>query len=707
MSYARGAYRLALIIVVFFSFIFIFPSSSLAADWPPITDADRAFVSVPGNPTAPAAILQREQIDDNMNNQLNVYERVKILTDAGRQYATVEIPDTRLFGIEELKGRTVHPDGSIIPFAGKAEDQRLTRDGKQVSVKSFTLPDATIGSIIDFRYTLHYIDNRVFPPEWEVQTDLFQRKTYFKFIPLQNRGYASVQLDHGQIARNLAWTPFLGTDAKPVMHTLPSKTHATVHDVLLWIDLNLNDVPPVLREPFMPPASLLKWRVYFYYQVTLNPDEYWKNEGKFWNKDVERFLSRNDGVSEAAAKPVIQNDPPEQKIRKIYAYITQLKNKSGVSARRQKAYALEYRSPECIMESGISGLAASGVSGCVQSQNTPVEQARDDRGARDVLREGGGTHDDLNRLFVAMLRAEGVPASLIWVPDRSEQAFLKDYLSTDQLDAEFAVVQVDGKDVFLDPGTKFCPYGTIDWRYSSAMGLRQTATGAEIAETPSLDYKQSLITRKAELSLDEHGVATGTVSLFFKGVPAMVRRQAADGIDAANKGKLLEADLSGVLRGKSDVQLLNSPDWDGTDTPLIAQFRVKFASPVSNLGELSFPSHPLESGDKPWFPDSARTNAIDFHYPWQEADELRLTLPQGVQLQRLATDDALATGYAKYRVQNKQESATTFYSRRDFIMATGLLMPVQYGEVKSFFDKISADDSQATVLRVASTAAKN
>jgi hypothetical protein len=239
------------------------------------------------------------------------------------------------------------------------------------------------------------------------------------------------------------------------------------------------------------------------------------------------------------------------------------------------------------------------------------------------------------------------------------------------------------------------------------MGLRQDASGAEIAETPALDYKQSLITRKAELSLDEQGVATGTVSLFLKGIAAMVRRQAADGLDAENRKRLLETDLTGVLHGSSDVELLNSPDWDGTDAPLIAQFRVKFPSPLSNNGQLSFPSHPFKTGEKPWFPDNARTNAIDFRYPWQEADELRLTLPRGAQVQRLATDDSLGTGYARYRVQHKQESATTLYSRRDFIMATGLLMPAQYSEVKSFFDKINADDSQPTVLTMAHTAAKN
>ena len=94
---------------------------------------------------------------------------------------------------------------------------------------------------------------------------------------------------------------------------------------------------------------------------------------------------------------------------------------------------------------------------------------------------------------------------------------MQQYLSTEQLDGEIAIVQVDGKDVFLDPGTRFCPYGIVDWRYTSAMGLRQNAVGAEFGETPALDYKQSLTTRKADVSLDAKGALSGDVGLFFKG----------------------------------------------------------------------------------------------------------------------------------------------------------------------------------------------
>jgi len=156
---------------------------SLAADWPPLKPEDLSMTSVPQQSGAGAVVLMREQTDDNMNNLIMVYERIKILTDAGRQYATIELPSDRAFSISLLSGRTVHADGSVVPFDGKSFDKTTTKpDLTQVGVKAFTLPDAQVGSVIDFRFTLRYLDFRVFPPEWEVQTGLFQRSVHFKFI---------------------------------------------------------------------------------------------------------------------------------------------------------------------------------------------------------------------------------------------------------------------------------------------------------------------------------------------------------------------------------------------------------------------------------------------------------------------------------------------------------------------------------------------
>jgi hypothetical protein len=654
---------------------FVLGLQSLAFDWPPIAPEDLSMTSIKEQPGAPAVVLQREETDDDMNNAHSVYERIKILTDAGREFANVEIPyGRRWFSIAGISGRTVHPDGSNVPFEGKPFDKTvLKRSGIRINVKSFTLPDVQVGSIIDYRYSLRYEDHRLLPPEWEVQTELFQRKAYFKFIPFQNHGSMYVQLDHGQISNGVAWTPFLGNRPQPQLHQRPTASFASVHDVSFWVDLNMNDVPALVEEPFMPPAQMMKLRVYFYYQQNMNADDYWKAESKFWNKDVEGFVGRKRGVDEALTKVISPADTPEQKVRKIYAFVSSLENQSYIPERTE--------------------------------QEQKVLELKSNKGAEDVLQHRSGTHDDLNQLFVSLVRAAGIPASLIWVPDRSHEIFLKQMLSTHQFDAEIAVAQLDGKDVFLDPGTKFCPYGILDWRYSGVEGLRQSAKGAEFGHTAQPNYTQSVTTRLARVSLDEHGMLTGTVSLLFKGAAAMHRRQEGGKTDAEGRRKLLEDGLREILPGNADITLTNSPEWDNVEPPLIAQFHVSCPFAVAAGNRLMLQQHLFQVNEKPRFPATQRTNPVYFHLPWQEADEVHITIPTGMEIESFAPDDTITLDYALYKVQQKREAPDKIFSRRDFIMGQGLFTPNEYKEIKGFFDKVKADDDQPALVRLSPSVA--
>jgi len=69
---------------------------------------------------APAVILYREvNRDDGRTPHEDNYMRIKILTEDGRKYANVEIPFFKDSGnVHGVKGRSVRPDGSIVPFDG-------------------------------------------------------------------------------------------------------------------------------------------------------------------------------------------------------------------------------------------------------------------------------------------------------------------------------------------------------------------------------------------------------------------------------------------------------------------------------------------------------------------------------------------------------------------------------------------------------------
>lgn len=649
-----------------------------AADFPPIKPEELKMTSVPEQAGAPAVVLMREEVDDDMNNMQAVHERIKILTDAGREYANVEIPySRRSFTVGGISGRTTHADGSVKPFEGKPFDKTVIKSGNiKVNVKSFTLPDVQVGSIIEYRYDLRYDDRTLFAPEWDIQRNLFQRHAYFKFIPFQNHGNMEVELAHGQVATGIAWAPFIGVNRSPQIHhnaAAEASSVASAGQVTQWIDLSLDDVPAFVEEPYMPPPSMLKWRVYFYYQENLKSEDYWKTQDKFWTKDVEAFLGKDKGIGAAVGQLVQPSDTPEQKVKKIYGYVAKLENQDYVPERSKN--------------------------------ENKVLQLKVNKGSEDVLENRSGTHDELNRLFVSMVRSAGLPASMIWVPDRSHEVFQKQYLSTRQFDAEIAIVQLDGKDLFLDPGSKFCPFGTVDWRYSAVVGLKLSTKGAEFGQTPTPGYKESVTTRMADLSLSPDGTAHGKIVLVRKGTSAMASRQEGGKTDSDGRKKMLEDELRSMLPGNSEVTLTNAPDWDNAEAPLAAEFKVSFPFAVLSGKRILLQQHLFQIDSKNRFPSATRVNAVYFLYPWQEADEVHITVPPGMEVESLAPDDMAKTPYAVYQTKQKQESPGRLFSRRDLIMSEAVVLPAQYSEIKNFFDKVKTGDDQPALIKVGANVA--
>src|SRR5690349_14803842 len=92
-----------------------------AADWRPVDPAEIAQKTPKVDPAADAeAIFWDVRIEDSVTGgdlrlAMNHYIRLKIFTDRGKeQYATIEIPQIGKRRINEIAGRTIKPDGSII-----------------------------------------------------------------------------------------------------------------------------------------------------------------------------------------------------------------------------------------------------------------------------------------------------------------------------------------------------------------------------------------------------------------------------------------------------------------------------------------------------------------------------------------------------------------------------------------------------------------
>src|ERR1700753_3279753 len=152
------------------------------AQWAPPTSEELSMTSQPQVPGAAAVYLFRQEMTDDKLHMYSIYTRLKVLTERGKEYANVELQFAKGregmgFTVDNIEGRTIHPDGTIIPFTGKPYEKLIEKpQGGQVMAKVFTMPDVEVGSIIEYRYKLRYDDHIYRAPDWSAQSSFWTGK---------------------------------------------------------------------------------------------------------------------------------------------------------------------------------------------------------------------------------------------------------------------------------------------------------------------------------------------------------------------------------------------------------------------------------------------------------------------------------------------------------------------------------------------------
>ena len=631
------------------------------ADFAPINPAELQMTDLPEQPGAPACVLYHEEIDDDLKHSHYIYGRIKVLNEAGRKYGDVQIPyfifKSVESGITDVQARTIHSDGTVVEFRGKPFDKTvIKRKGIKEQVKAFSLPDVQVGSVLEYRYTLDYHSHALLPPQWLIQSDLFQRKAHFRFVAYTEM----VRTSHDNVRSGVAYT-----------WKLPKGTSIKTSQGNVY-DLEMTNIPAFVEEEHMPPSEPFRYSVRFYYGAG-DANQYWSDEGKYWRQSAEQFIGKHGGVAEAVAKVTTPADSPEQKLKKIYAYVSTLTNLSYQPALSDKEMkVLDYK----------------------------------ERGAEDILRQQAGTEREITLLFIAMARSAGLQAAPMWVTDRSRGIFEKNYLSTDQLDAYIAVVTLDGKEVFLDPGTKYCPYGLLYWPHSATEGLRDTPGGVAIAQTPTPAYTGAVTKRVARFTLTDDGKLEGIVAVANFGQEAIARRHQASRTDDAGRTKMLEDEIKGWLPANAEINVTKEPDWTAVESPLLVNYKVTTPILISGGKRVLLPTNIFEFNRPAMFTLNDRQYPVYLDYPSREIDDIRIKLPENLQVENLPAGENDSAGYAFYKVERKQEKNELVITR-DFAINSFVFQPPDYKTLKSFYEKVKEGDQQQALLKQVARVAQN
>lgn len=618
------------------------------------TKEELQMTSDPQAPGAAAVYLYREERTDDTLHYHGLYVRMKILTEKGKEEATVHIPYMRGdFKVTDIQGRTIHSDGTIIPLTVKPSDLVDVKNaGFQLNEMVFTLPSVEVGSIIEYRLQERYSDDSVQSPQWEIQQPYFVHKAHYFFLPSSNE---EITDEHGNVCNNLLYAQPPGMDAK------------VVRDAAGRYTLNVTDVPPAPNEQWMPPLNSILWTVHFYYSWAFNGRDFWTTTGKRWLKETNHFANPTGTLRAAASQLVAASDTDEVKATKLYDAVQKLDNTDFT---RTKTEA----------ERKAEGLKAN-------------------KNAEIVWNQKSGSSNDLAMLYVALARAVGLKAYPMEVVNRNRAIFDPNFLRDYQLDDYIAVVELNGKEVFVDPGEKMCPFGLLAWKHTLAGGLRDSDKGATFGVTPGNTYVQNLVERVGDVTIAPDGSLTGTVRIILSGQDALHWRQLALRNDPEEVKKQF---TEWVHRAVPDGVIPETDHFLALDNPnanLMAVVKVHGNMGTATGKHYFVPGVFFASRSENQFAaQDKRLIPVDVHYAKKIVDQVTYHLPAGLTVESAPQATSVPwQGNAIMKIVSKTNPDGVTVARELAYNFT-LVDPKDYGLLHGFYQKVDAADQQQIAL---------
>jgi hypothetical protein len=625
-------------------------SAVRAEDWLPISADELKMTSEPKASGAPAIFLYR-QVDRNDNGPSEaVYARIKILTEEGRKYADVEIPfDKAKESVHGIQARTIHPDGSIVKFDGTVYEKPIVQArGVKWLAKTFTMPDVRVGSIIEYRYWHEFQSGFVFDSHWILSQDLFTKDAKFSLDP-----YRGFDLRY-------SWPTGLPAGTDP-----PKAEHGKIR-------LESRDVPAFVTEEYMPPENEMKHRVDFIYvsesdpPPEKDPDVFWKKYGKRMYHRVDDFVDKRRAMTEALAQIVAPGDSPEVKLRKIYERTLRIRNLSFERAKTQ--------------------------------QESERENLKTVRNVEDLWKQGYGDGNQITWLFLALVRAAGIQADPVIVSTRDVRFFDYRVQNPAELNSNVALVTLDGKEMFLDPGTAFAPFGLLPWGETAVKGRRLDKDGGSWVETPLTATADSRVERKGNLKLAANGTLDGRMTVTFTGQEALWRRDEERNEDAAARKQFLEDEIKADIPSGIVVELVNRPEWSSASPTLVAEYDLKIPGWASIAGQRALMPVGLFGGRyKRTFQHQTRMHPIYFGFRHQSADDVTIELPANWLVQS-SPQPVRENGKILDYASSSEFKNGSLHLNRELSVATLFVQAKYYGAMQNFFETVRTGDEAQIIL---------
>jgi hypothetical protein len=555
--------RCFLTLIVLFGAWFL-PAAGVAAydcpfAWEPVTDADWTIAedTVKGIHDA-VIILERVNIDDSEIRRFSLeellgnrsyrslYRRVRILSDAGRSEADVDVPVFHWNQkIDRIQARTILRDGTIITMQPDQIHVKevIKTDDEKVKQTSFSLPGVTDDCIIEYIIVCKTPYSSV---SWPVQKErpVLKFSCYWKLanakLDLEVYDYVRSDPTLDFTIPNYLW---LNPRSAQKITPLPDEKKPE------GLSFETQNVPAFKEEPWPMPDNFLKERLVCYYGSDVSPMTYWGSWGL--STRLAEFCSKN---------------------KKVKQLITQFESLPDTTTRIQAAYDW--------VQSHILNLTYLDLRD--KKDSTKLIEGEPRNSVDDILKLGYATRPEIDNLFWEILRELGVDAKFVYAQNRTEDLFVENakYWQFDRTAVAVPLSKTNFQ--FYTPGHPCTPAGLIPWYLEGVTCLMPDAD-EYLMTIPFSEAPTTTIKRGAQITFTDDLEVKSQMRAEYTGQEARILRMAIFDEDSSTHFDNLKDEIDDGYGG-AEFESITFEGFDSIYQPFVLNLNAKYP-PVAPVGD--------------------------------------------------------------------------------------------------------------------------
>jgi hypothetical protein len=633
-----------------------------AVEWVPVSEAEKSMEANPLDPGAGAVVLFKRgemRLDERTAGfwltTIETYVRIKVFNESGLKAADVSFEASRYRRFKGVEGRTILPDGKVIPldatkvFSGKSYE---TGSGAVYMKTSFALPGVEPGAILEYRIT--QTSDGFFPPVWYFDTEeLGTLESTLSVLVAPRLALAQYRMD----------TAFAKIDAKQTRVANGNR-----------FDYVVRNLQPIKSEPFsIPFADQACVMLFSPFEVAFGNDSYpmlqkWNDVAREYDSWYKESLKKSKSTKDKAKEIAAKFTDEREKAQAIYNFIQQT----------------------------IASTEFSGV-GYIRPPD-------------EVLADKRGDPDEINAMYITMLREVKIDADPVLIASRNKMSLNPQFPNMVQFTGLTTRIRLknapskDPKDpnsyVISDPSDPAVPFGEVAWYNQGILGVAVNGSKAENAAIPLLAAENNAIETKLVSELLDDGAVEAKIESLFRGADARrFRRRFQD--EPADKLEQALWDFLDMGLPESEFSETIHSDFKDTTKPatLATSLRYQLLD-ESEPGQLLLNPWLADRGNTPEFTATERKSAVRFDFPKTRITSSTWHLPENMTVEELPKDVSIKSDLGEFSRSCAEKDGDVVCERKFVLSKLDLQNFAEYMQAKQLFEQVAKHDQEVIVLNM-------